>query len=521
MAEPTLVGSSVSEDPTVRADGNPICSNEADLEKLFAGAVAAFRAEPFPTFEVRDDRLSRLDAMVCSFGVELAEALRADYGRRSMMQTLAAEAVTASGQIRHTQKRLKSWMGPRRRYAGFGFHAMGGSAALHPQPRGVVGIISPWNFPVALTIAPLASALAAGNRALCKVSELTPRTAQVLHDAASAWFDPSEVSIMVGEAEFSQRFTELPFNHLFFTGSTNVGRHVMRAAAANLTPVTLELGGKSPLVLGPDGKSEAAAKTVVAGKIFNSGQYCVAPDRVFVPSHRVDEFLEDCRRFATAQRADIGATSIINDQHRTRLQDLLDDATTNGAQAVALVDDLDADAIGRSFPPTALLGAEESMEIWSEEVFGPLFTVHGYDTIDEVIDELNAGPEPLAAYYFGSDDEHLERFLTRTAAGGVVVNDIMLHVGLENLPFGGVGQSGMGSYHGRAGFDTFSHLKPIVKVRSPITPRTMAPPGAAHVERMLRKMLASRAKKSSAPHGGSLQQTTQTTTTTASDLADN
>ncbi len=468
----------------------------SDVRQQFDAARQAYRSDPFPDLATRLDRLDRLEGMVASHGVRLAEALCEDYGNRSMAQTLAAEAVTASGQIRHTRKRTKTWMEPRKQFAGAGFHSIGGSATLQPRPLGVIGIISPWNFPVALTIAPLASALAAGNVALCKASEFTPATAEALRVAMTEWFHHDEAAMVTGGVEVATEFTALPFNHLFFTGSTAVGRRVMAAAAENLTPVTLELGGKSPLVLAPEGDLDAMAKTLISGKIFNAGQYCVAPDRVFVPAAKVDRFLAACRRHTSQMSKSIGETSIINAHHYQRLTHLLTDAEERGAQRVELADRPAADHSPqtRTMPPVALLDVDASMEISEEEIFGPLFTVHPYTDFEDVILELQAGPAPLAAYYFGPKDDHLEHFVTQTPAGGVVVNDIMLHVGLENLPFGGVGQSGMGVYHGQAGFDTFSHLKPVVTVRSPITPRTTSPPSPAMVERFLRRKLAKRAQ---------------------------
>ncbi len=473
----------------------------AELRSRFDAARAAHQRDRFPTFNVRDDRLRRLDEMIASHGIELAEALVEDYGNRSLLQTIAAEPITASGQVRHTRKHLKKWMRQRRKFAGSSFHAIGGSAVLQPQPLGVVGIISPWNFPVALTMAPLASALAAGNRALCKVSELTPNTASVLGSITSEWFEADEVSMILGGPEVAKEFTKLPFNHLFFTGSTAVGRQVMLAAAQNLTPVTLELGGKSPFIVAVDGNVVAAAKTLISGKIFNAGQYCVAPDRVFVANSRSEEFLDACRAEVAARSEQIDTTSIINEHHYERVINLRDDAIARGAEEIVLTSDArdgsedDAAAPPRTIAPVALVGVDESMAISSEEVFGPLFTLERFDHIDEVISDINNGPEPLAAYYFGARNEAFEKFVTQTAAGGVVVNDIMIHVGLENLPFGGVGQSGMGAYHGRAGFDTFSHLKPIVKVHSPLTPRTTTPPKPELVEKLMRRTLHHRSGK--------------------------
>lgn len=474
-------------------------SNESDttpsaLELSLSAMQAAARERSAPTYAQRMDRLKRLDAVISCYGVELAEALVADYGNRSLTQTIGAEALTVSGQIRHTRRRLRLWIRPRAKFVG-PIHMMGATAVLRPEPLGVVGIMSPWNFPVALTMAPLISALAAGNRAMCKISEYTPNTAEVLRGACAEWFDPTEVEIITGDAAISRDFAALPFDHLFFTGSTAVGRHIMRAAADNLTPVTLELGGKSPFVVGPDARMDRVAKVVMSGKTFNAGQYCVAPDRVFVPEARVDEFINACRAAGKSMLEAAGTTSIVNDMHFERIRRLRNDAIEQGATEELLISEMEAfDDEDRIIAPAALLNTSASMAVMEEEIFGPLFTLHPYRSVKQTITEINAGPEPLAAYYFGPNSEARKLFIDRVTAGGILVNDIMVHVGLESLPFGGVGDSGTGVYHGKAGFDTFSHLKPVVKLFGPVTPGATTPPYPAITEKMLGQTLDFRSR---------------------------
>jgi coniferyl-aldehyde dehydrogenase len=472
-----------------------VATTTMTLQDQFDAMRRSHAAAGPPDVAIRRDRLDRLQAMLASNAPALADALCSDYGTRSMVQTLGGEGLGTAFQVAHSRRRLHRWMRPQRRWVGAGFAAIGGRARIEWQPLGVVGIISPWNYPVALTLGPLGQALAAGNRALCKVSELTPATAKVLQDAVLEWFEEDEVGIVTGGADVGAEFTRLPFDHLFFTGSGAVGREVMRAAAENLTPVTLELGGKSPLVVGPNAPLGPAARTVMFGKSFNAGQFCVAPDRVFVPEHRVDDFIAACHRAASAADPLSEPTAIVNAAHRARLGRLLDDAQTKGASVVHFGTppgpDEEAD---RVMAPTAVLGIDDTMAIAHEEVFGPLFSIHPYRKVDDVIDEVQAGPEPLAAYWFGPTGADLDRFVARTASGGVVVNDIILQVGLEHLPFGGIGQSGTGAYHGRAGFETFSHAKPVVRSPRPLTPM-LSPPYPAMAERAVRFIIGRSARR--------------------------
>jgi coniferyl-aldehyde dehydrogenase len=459
---------------------------EVDLLDLVSAARTEHQRVGTPDLAARLDRIDRLRLVVSRAADDLVQALEADYGHRSPVQSLVTDVLSLSAQLRHTRRHVATWMKPTRRWVGLPFTVIGGRARIEWQPLGLVGIISPWNFPAALTIQPAGQALAAGNRAICKVSEATPATAEVLRRAVAAVFDPTELAVVTGGTEISAQFAALPFDHLFFTGSTATGRHVLRAAADQLTPVTLELGGKCPVVIGPGADIERCAATLLFGKTLNAGQFCVAPDYVFVPRLTLDAFVVACRtalsRMYTPANAD-DLTAIVNDAHYDRLLRLVDDARQKGASVLELSE---RPAPGRRIAPTLVIGVDETMTLAHEEIFGPVLPVLPYDRIAEVIEYVKAHPKPLAAYYFGRDSPDLREFIDRTESGGVTVNDIMLHVGLEDLPFGGIGESGMGTYHGRAGFETFSHAKPVVTAPRPLTPM-LAPPYPGWVQPLLRR----------------------------------
>jgi coniferyl-aldehyde dehydrogenase len=464
------------------------------LDDLLSACRSSQSAEGSPSLALRRDRLDRLRLLVNRSADDLVEAVQADYVDRSATQSIVLDVLALNMQIRHTRRHLASWMRPQRRWVGLPFAIVGGKAWIEWQPLGVVGIISPWNFPVALTVGPLAQALAAGNRVLCKVSEATPATSEVLKAAVADLFDPTEVSIVTGGPDVSARFSALPFDHILFTGSTATGRQVLRAAADHLTPVTLELGGKCPVVIAPDSDIRRAAACLMFGKTMNAGQYCVAPDYAFVPRPLMSRFVDECRSsiadmYPTMDVPDY--TAIVNATHYRRIQGLLADACDRGATATELA--AQPPGVSRRIVPTLISGVDDSMAMSREEIFGPLLPLFPYDDIDEAISYINARPKPLAAYYFGANGPDLRRFIDRTESGGVTINDIMLHVGLEDLPFGGVGDSGMGQYHGRAGFETFSHGKPVVRPPRTVTPM-LAPPYSPTVGRVLRGVARLEAK---------------------------
>jgi acyl-CoA reductase-like NAD-dependent aldehyde dehydrogenase len=363
--------------------------------------------------------------------------------------------------IRHARSHLGRWMRPQRRSVAW--WSLPGRAQIRYQPLGVIGVIVPWNYPLFLAVGPLLGALAAGNRVLIKMSEFTPRFGELFARIMAEAFSIDEVAVVNGGVDVARHFSTLPFDHLFFTGSTRVGREVMKAAAANLTPVTLELGGKSPAIVSGDFNLEETARRIMYGKLANAGQTCVAPDYALVPSGQVERFLEACRKAATDYYPTLvdnpQFTSIVNASQFERLQGYLADAKARGATLHALHAD-STDAARRRLSPVAITGVADSMRVMQDEIFGPILPIVAYNGLDEAIRYINERPRPLALYYFGGGEDR-DRVLRETISGGVTVNNTLFHVAQDNLPFGGVGPSGMGDYHGEAGFKTFSKAKPI------------------------------------------------------------
>ncbi|MDA1098894.1 MAG: coniferyl aldehyde dehydrogenase [Proteobacteria bacterium] len=407
----------------------------------------------------RLDWLGRIAAMVKEKQNAIITAVDADFGGRSREETLLAEIFTTLSSIHHAKAQLAKWMRPRRRAMDLAFKPA--RARLLPQPLGVVGIISPWNYPLFLALSPLVGALAAGNRAMVKPSEFTPRTSALLAEMIGQRFADDEVIVVQGGPDVGAAFARLPFDHLLYTGSTNIGRKVMAAAAENLTPVTLELGGKSPAIIGPEAAMDAAVISIVRGKLFNAGQTCVAPDYVLVPKDQVDVFVEKALAVAARFYPDLANnedySAIVNQAQYDRLHDMLAEAEAKGARVLAA-----GSGSGRKMPLTILLETEESMAVRREEIFGPLLPVIPYTDLGAAVAHVNGGARPLALYVYDRNRDNIDRVLRETISGGVVVNDSLLHAGVENLPFGGVGLSGMGQYHGREGFETFSKLKPVM-----------------------------------------------------------
>ncbi len=430
----------------------------------------AQRARGAASYETRAAWLDKLERMLLKRKEDIARAVSSDFGNRSRVETLVAEVVVTVEGIRHTRARLKEWMAPRKAEVSWLFQP--GRAEVIPQPLGVVGVISPWNYPVQLATAPLADALAAGNAVMLKPSELTPATSDLLRQMISETFEPDLVSVVTGGPDVAEAFARLAFDHLIFTGSTHVGRLVMRAAAENLVPVTLELGGKSPAIVGRDYSIATAATRIMSGKLFNAGQTCVAPDYALVPADRRDEFVAAFERAARELYPSVVAnhdyTTIINDRHYIRLLAHLDDARAKGARVIEVNPAGEAsDRASRKMLPHLVLDATDDMTVMQEELFGPIMPVRTYASIDEAVAYVNDHPRPLGLYYFGNDKAETARVLADTVSGGVTVNDVMLHFAQHDLPFGGVGPSGMGAYHGKAGFDTLSRLKPVF-YQSPI-----------------------------------------------------
>jgi coniferyl-aldehyde dehydrogenase len=460
----------------------------ASLERLLLVQRSAFEAERYPSVATRRDRLERLRRIVTQDESRFVAAIERDFGHRSAHETRLAELYIVGAEARHAIRRLSRWMKPRR--VATPWHLLPASARIMHQPVGVVGIISPWNYPVQLALAPAVAAIAAGNRVMLKPSELTPATSSLLAELVSASFREDECAVVEGDADIGQAFSALAFDHLFFTGSTAVGRKVAQAAAANLTPVTLELGGKSPAVFDATADFASSVPRLMVGKLLNAGQTCIAPDYALVPAARLDEFIAA----ATATVHDLypqvstnpDYTSIVNARHFARLTGLLDDARSKGARIMPLGEaGARTDTTPRRLVPTLVAGVTDDMAIMREEIFGPLLPIETYSTPDDAIAKINARPHPLALYWFGADRRLCERMLRQTLAGGVTVNDTLWHFAHEGLPFGGVGASGSGQYHGEHGFVTFSKAKPVYAQSRFAPTRLLYPPYGRVFERVL------------------------------------
>jgi coniferyl-aldehyde dehydrogenase len=434
------------------------------LQDAFHHLFELSRTAPAPTLELRLDRLKRLRAAVSENEARFEAAISADFGHRSSTETLIAEIMMVLSEIKHATKHLKKWMAPQRISTTLQFAPA--RNRLIPQPLGVVGIISPWNYPLQLTLAPAVAALAAGNRVMIKPSELVPRFSALLVEVIAQKFDAGEIVVTGIEEGIAQAFAALPFDHLMFTGSTRVGRLIAEAAGRNLTPVTLELGGKSPAIIDRSADLDEAAERIAYGKLLNAGQTCIAPDYALVPQNSVQDFAEKLqghvRRMFGTDPANKDYTSIVSDRHYARLEALVADAAAKGATIMqAARPDDPAWKLKRKFPPTIIVGATPEMSVMQEEIFGPLLPVIGYREAAEPIAHINAHDRPLALYWFGKDNAARDEVLARTVSGGVTVNDCLFHFAQINQPMGGVGASGTGAYHGEWGFRTLTKLKPV------------------------------------------------------------
>jgi coniferyl-aldehyde dehydrogenase len=443
-------------------DSARLLAHPAQLAQALDLQRQAFASDPCPGPGVRRDRLSRLARMLREHSSGIRDAISADFGQRAGEETELLEVFTSLEGIAHARRHLRRWMRAEHRPAAW--WSLPGRARLMRQPLGVVGIIVPWNYPLYLAVSPLTAALAAGNRVMLKLSEHTPRFGALFESILARAFAADEVVAFNGDASVARAFAALPFDHLLFTGSTAVGREVMKAASANLTPVTLELGGKSPAIVTTGFGLAETARRVMYGKLINAGQTCVAPDYALVPKVLVNPFIEACRaatrEYYPAIATNPQYTSIASERQFRRLAGYLEDARNQGASIHPLHEEA-SDAERRRLSPVALTDVSDAMRVMQEEIFGPILPVIGYDSIDDAIAFVNARPRPLALYYFGARGRELAAVLERTVSGGVTVNNTALHVVQENLPFGGVGPSGMGEYHGRAGFDRFSKLKAV------------------------------------------------------------
>ena len=456
------------------------------LETSFALQRQAFRGNPMPSAEQRLQWLKALREQLSAEREALIQAISRDFSNRSADETLLAELMPSLHGIHYAAKHLKKWMKPSRRSVGLPF--MPASAKVIYQPLGVVGVIVPWNYPLFLAIGPLVGALAAGNRVMIKMSESTPATSQLIKELLARVFPEDLVSVVLGEADVGMAFAKLPFDHLLFTGATSIGRHVMRACAENLTPVTLELGGKSPAIVSASVPLSDAAERIAFGKTMNAGQTCVAPDYVLVPKDRVEGFVAAYRQAVLSfypQLADNpDYTAIINERQQQRLSGYLLDAEGQGATIIALY----PEAQGRRMPHAVLLNVTDEMQVMQDEIFGPLLPVIPYDTLEDAFAFINQRARPLALYYFGYDKREQTRVLHETHSGGVCLNDTLLHVAQDDLPFGGVGPSGMGHYHGHEGFLTFSKAKGVLIKQRFNAAKLIYPPYGKTLQKLVYKL---------------------------------
>ncbi|MFZ5669703.1 MAG: coniferyl aldehyde dehydrogenase [Pseudomonadota bacterium] len=462
--------------------------HKAEMLAILDRQKAAHLRDGAPTAERRIEWLDRCIGLLVDHATDIQDALNTDFGNRSREATLLTDVSGSIGPLKHAKANLRAWMKPEKRKTTPAILGLFGARAhIQLQPKGVVGVISPWNFPVNLTFAPLAGILAAGNRVMIKPSEFTPATSDLMKTMFAKAFAEEEIAVVTGGPEVGQAFAGLPFDHMIFTGATSVARHVMRAAADNLVPLTLELGGKSPVILSRSADMATAAARIMNGKTLNAGQICLAPDYVLAPEDRVGEFVSEARgavgRMFPTIKDNPDYTAVVAQRHYDRIRGYIDDARAKGAEIVEInpAGEDFSQQEHRKIPPTLILNPSDDMKVMQEEIFGPVLPVKTYRQVDEAVDYVNGRDRPLGLYWFGTDEGEKDWVLERTTSGGVTINDVVMHVAQEELPFGGVGPSGMGSYHGHDGFREFSHRKavytqlkkdigPLVQMRPPYGP---------------------------------------------------
>ena len=458
----------------------------SDLHLLLDKQRQAYAAHPYPPLEQRQQWLKSLRQLLSDEREVLIDAISQDFSHRSADETLFAELMPSLHGIDYTLKHLKRWMKPSARSVDVMFQPA--SAHVMYQPLGVIGIIVPWNYPLYLAMGPLIGALAAGNRVMLKLSEFTPATGRLLKDLLGRIFPEDCVAVVLGEADVAVAFSGLAFDHLLFTGSTHVGKQVMRAASENLTPVTLELGGKSPAIVSADVPLKDAAQRIAWGKTLNAGQTCIAPDYVLVPQDRVEGFVDAYRQavhsFYPTLTDNPDYTAIINDRQLARLERLQADAKLKGARLIGLY----VQGQGRRMPHALVLDVNDEMQVMQDEIFGPLLPVVPYSNLDQAMAYINRRPRPLALYYFGYNKAEQQRVIHNTHSGGVSINETLLHVAIDDLPFGGVGHSGMGHYHGHEGFLTFSKAKGVLVKQRLNSSLMIYPPYGRKLVRIIQKL---------------------------------
>ena len=433
----------------------------------------AYLKEGIVSAEIRIDRLQRGVDVLIKYNEKITDALNTDFTCRPREVTLLTDVGAGIAPMKHAIKHLRSWMKPEKRPTMFPFNLVGGRSRIEYQPLGVVGIIAPWNFPVNMVFAPLAGVLAAGNRAMIKPSEFTPATSALMAEMIAEAYDPAEIAIFDGGPEVGQAFSNLPFDHMIFTGATSIARHILTAAARNLVPVTLELGGKSPVVISRSADIEKSLGRIMTGKTLNAGQICLAPDYLLVPEEKLHEVIAAAQKAVAQMYPRIldnpQYTSVINERHFQRLNGYLAEASERGQKIIPInpaKEDFSTQQGTLKIPPTLIPEPADDLKMMEEELFGPLLPIRTYNNFEETISYINSKPRPLAAYYFGDDKQEETALISRTTSGGVCINDVVMQVAQEDLPFGGVGPSGMGAYHGLKGFQTFSHAKSIYRQAS-------------------------------------------------------
>lgn len=465
---------------------------QPSMKDMLARQRAAFVHAGPPTLGQRRNDLILLRNAILAKRTEIEAAANADFGHRSRHETAMLEMVALTQGIDYLRRKVRRFMRPARRHVALQFRL--GSARVEYQPLGVIGIMAPWNYALSLAVMPLATAIAAGNRAMIKPSEFTPATSELLSTLLADIFPQEQVAVVTGDASVGAAFSALPFDHLIFTGSTAVGRAVMRAATENLTPVTLELGGKSPVIVQKAHARDSTATSIAFGKLANAGQTCIAPDYALVHAEDLEAFAATYDRAVTALYpkgpASDDYTSIINERHHARLAALIDDARAKGGRVVEVGNKSSGASLRpHTVPPLMVLDVTDDMRIMQEEIFGPVLPILTYRDIDEAIDYVNARPRPLALYFYGSNGEHRRRVLSRTTSGNVTINGTLMHYAQDDLPFGGVGPSGMGAYHGIEGFRRLSHAKGIYEQGRWNGANMLRPPFKSLTDRILNLML--------------------------------
>lgn len=466
----------------------------ADMQRIFLAQRSAYSLRPMPSASERVNNLQRLRDVLVKYQDDLCDAVSQDFGHRSKDETKIAEILTSLEAIKYSSKHVHGWMKPQKRHSGL--LATPAKARVAPQPLGVVGVIVPWNYPIFLALGPLVGALSAGNRVMIKTSSFTPRLGETLKRMLGEAFTEDTVAVITGRGEVSEAFSHLPFDQITFTGSTNVGRTVMANAAANLTPVLLELGGKSPAIVHESFPVADAAERIAFGKCWNAGQTCVAPDYLLMPRGKTDEFVitftAQVSKMYPTLLTNADYTSIVNEKQYTRIQSYLEDARAQGARVIEINPANEHFENTRKIPPTIVLGATPDMLIMQNEIFGPVLPILEVESLSQALEFVNARPRPLALYYFDYDEARADYVVSHTHSGATGINDVVTHVGVDDLPFGGVGPSGMGRYHAKEGFETYSNMKAVLERSKFYSVRYILPPFNKAAHGLVKKIFLSK-----------------------------